>query len=348
MGNGQKGLAGLGFNMNFNMQLTGYNIKNTIMITLSALLVPSLATCAEVQTIEHIWGVTQVEARPDRIVSLSFNGADNWLALGVIPYAYRVWYGGDETGLWPWAAPALGDALPVQLRGEIDIEAVARMQPDLIEAMYSGLTRAEYRALSRIAPVIGPPPGAGDFGVTWQEMIATFGDVVGRPAEAADIVAEIDGAMARLREVHSSWSGATAVVAMPDGPLLLTAEDARMQLLMELGFVPHTPAETLSYGGFFYRLDPELTAPLESDVILWLDLGGGLAAVRDNPLRQTLNSAAEGREVVADPELSAALSYASALSLPYALGRLPPMLDAALDGDPATGVASAVAAGLAP
>ncbi|MEM1431944.1 MAG: ABC transporter substrate-binding protein [Pseudomonadota bacterium] len=306
------------------------------------------AARAEAVFVEHIWGTTRVPEVPRRVVSLSYNGADNWLALGVTPYAYRVWYGGDETGLWPWAASELGAEEPLQLRGEIDIEAVARLEPDLIEAMYSGLTRAEYRALSRVAPVLGPPPGRGDFAATWTDMVVTFGRVMRREAAARAVVSRIEGAFARTRAAHPAWQGATAVVALPDGPLILTGEDGRMQVLMQLGFTLHPPAEALSHGGFFYRMDPELTAPLESDLLMWLDLGGGVGAAARNPLRSAMRSVAEGREVVADPLLSAALSYASALSLSYALERLPGMLDAALDGDPKTVVASALAAGLAP
>lgn len=319
-----------------------------VATALVAVMLSSFGARAEPVVVDHIWGATHVAGIPERIVSLSYNGADNWLALGVVPHAYRVWYGGDETGLWPWAVPALRGERPIQLRGEIDIEAVARLEPDLIDAMYSGLTRAEYRALSRIAPVIGPPPGAGDFAATWSQMVETFGQVSRREAEARAVIADIEGRFAATRAAHPDWQGASAVIAMPWGPLILTEEDGRMQVLLRLGFVPNPAAEALSYGSFFYRLDPEMTEPLESDVVLWLDLGGGVDAVRGNPLRQTLHSVAEGREAVADPLLSAALSYASALSLPYALERLPALLAPAVDGDPATRVPSAVAAGLAP
>ena len=60
------------------------------------LLWPGIAVAQPVE-IGHVWGTTRIEARPERIVTLSYNGADNWLALGVRPMAYRVWYGGDET-----------------------------------------------------------------------------------------------------------------------------------------------------------------------------------------------------------------------------------------------------------
>ncbi|MEM8741896.1 MAG: ABC transporter substrate-binding protein, partial [Pseudomonadota bacterium] len=232
--------------------------------------------------------------------------------------------------------------------GGIDMEAVARLEPDLIEAMYSGLTLAQYRSLSRFAPVIGPPPGTGEFEAGWDQMIRTFGEIMGREADAEKIVTGLEHSFEATRQAHPDWQGASAVVAIPDGPLILTAEDARLQFLERLGFVPHAPAEALSLGGFFYRLDKEITEPLDADLLLWLDFGGGLEPVRRNPLIAKLPSVVEERDVVADPALSAALSYASALSLPYALARLPPLLDAALEGTAAGAPAEAAPTGRAP
>ncbi|MEM8958524.1 MAG: iron-siderophore ABC transporter substrate-binding protein, partial [Pseudomonadota bacterium] len=95
-------------------------------------------------------------------------------------------------------------------------------------------------------------------------------------------------------------------------------------------------------------LDPEITEPLDADLLLWLDFGGGLEPVRRNPLIAKLPSVVEGRDVVADPALSAALSYASVLSLPYALTRLPPLLDAALGRNASVAPAAAMPTGMAP
>lgn len=304
---------------------------------------------AGVREIAHVWGITRIDGTPRRIVSLSYNGADNWLALGIVPVAWRSWYGGDAaTGLWPWAAGQVTPQTAIVLRGDIDAEVIARLQPDLIEAMFGGITRSDYARLSRIAPVLAPPAGVGDFGATWRDMVTTFGMATGREAQAARVIAGLDGRIAAIRAAHPDWPGRTAVLAMPDGPLVLTARDTRMQVLQALGFQLPAATEALSRGSFFFRLDRELTDPLEADALVWMDLGGGLASVRDNPLRPGMTAPREGREIVADPDLSAALSYGSALSLGYALDRLVPLLEAALDGDPATPVASSVAAGLVP
>jgi iron complex transport system substrate-binding protein len=317
-------------------------------LVLCLLLLCVAAGTAGARDITHVWGTTRIEGTPQRIVSLSYNGADNWLALGIVPVAYRAWYGGDDLGLWPWAAGRVPPGAAMVLRGEIDAEVIARLRPDLIEAIYAGITQSDYARLSRIAPVLAPPAGAGEFGATWRDMIATFGAATDREAQALEVVAGLQGRIDAIRAAHPDWQGRTAVVAMPDGPLVLTARDSRMLLLQALGFRLPPATEALSRGSFFFRLDRELTDPLEADALIWLDLGGGVGAVIDHPLRHGMKAPREGREIVADPELSAALSYGSALSLGYALDRLVPLLEAAVDGNPATPVPGSAQAGLVP
>ncbi|MFX4296001.1 MULTISPECIES: ABC transporter substrate-binding protein [Roseobacteraceae] len=296
--------------------------------------------------VNHVWGQTVIPHDPQRIVSLSFNGLDHWLALGIQPVAYRVWYGGDARGLWPWAVPVADHLDAIPLRGEIQAEQVARLKPHLIDAMYSGLTHAQYKALSRIAPVLPPPPGASDFGASWQQMTHTFAMAVGQPELGLKVTGDLQDRFAEIRNAHPDWAGKTAVIAWPDGPLIYGPEDARMKILEGLGLRLPQAAQAFAHDGFYFRLDKELTAPLDADVLVWLDLGGGVSAAQNYPLRHTLNAVAEGREVVTDPTLSAAMSYASPLSIAYALDRLVPLLEQALDGNPATPVDGVQEAGL--
>ncbi len=298
--------------------------------------------------IDHRWGTTIVGDSPERVVSLSYTGVDYLRALGVSPLAYRAWYGGDAEGLWPWTPPFDGPDAPLILRGEIDLEAVARLEPDLIEAVYSGITRAEYDALSRIAPVLAPPEGGTEFSATWPRMLQMIGTATGRSARAREIRADLLARFAAIRAAHPGWAGSTAVIAWPEGPLIYGPEDPRSDILGRLGFRAPDAARRLARGGFYFRLDTELTDPLEADVLIWLDLGAGVGAAADLPLRASLRAVAEGREVVATPDTAAALSYGTPLSIPYALDRLVPRLEQALDGDPATPVDGVAAAGLGP
>src|SRR5690606_6729085 len=99
-------------------------------------------------TLTHQFGTTTIATQPERAVSLGYSGIDNLLALGVKPVALRYWYGDYPYGVWPWAQDALGDAKPEVLKGDLNIEQIAALQPDVIMAVSSGITKEQYDLLS--------------------------------------------------------------------------------------------------------------------------------------------------------------------------------------------------------
>jgi len=62
----------------------------------------------------------------------------------------------------------------------------------------------------------------------------------------------------------------------------------------------------------------------------------GLLVCAGPPLLALISATQDGREVFIGPEITGAFSHASLLSLPHAIDKLVPMIEAALDGDPAT------------
>ncbi|WCB93789.1 hypothetical protein DSM104299_02505 [Baekduia alba] len=69
---------------------------------------------------------------------------DALLALGVVPVGTSEWHGDHPGAIFPWAKKALGNApLPTKLNvtDGIEFEKVAAPRPDLIIAVYSGLTK---------------------------------------------------------------------------------------------------------------------------------------------------------------------------------------------------------------
>ncbi|MGR3759156.1 ABC transporter substrate-binding protein [Roseobacteraceae bacterium NS-SX3] len=288
-------------------------------------------------------------AKPKRIVSLSFIGHDFLLALGEPPYALRKWYGTDPYGVWPWGHEALGDARPIVMQGEIDIEQIAALEPDLIAAQWSGVTEREYTLLSRIAPTIPPRAEFGDYGSPWQDMLRTLGAATGKSGKAEAIISRIEGRFAGLRAAHPDWQGASALMAWAGHTKAYTRADIRGQFLDALGFsVPEAPGRPRALNRFYAEFSGEAPSPMDVDALIWLDTGRNARKLARMPLRHTMRAYREGREIYAGPMLSAALSHSSPLSLDYALDRLVPLLEAAMDGDPATPVPGMAEAGLLP
>ena len=296
---------------------------------------------------EHLFGSTTINAEPERVVSLSFIGHDFLLSLGVAPYALRKWYGSFPYGVWPWAQEALGDATPIVMQGEIDIEAIAAMEPDLIVGQWSGMTEREYTLLSQIAPTLPPAPGAGDYGMSWQDMLLRLGQATGRADRAQNIIADSEQRLAALRAAHPSWQGATAVMVWAGTTGAYTDRDIRGKFLLDLGFV--MPEAIRSYSGLnqsYFKVSDEALEAIDADALIWLDSGAAVQRLNRLPLRRFMRAYSEGREIYSDMMLSSALSHSSPLSINYALDTLVPLLEQAMDGDPDTEVSSSRAAGI--
>ena len=301
------------------------------------------------QTFEHRFGTTIIEDQPERVVTLTYSGADHYLALGVVPVGLRHWYGDFSHSVWPWAQDALGDAEPFVLT-EINYEQIAALEPDVIEGIGSGITQEQYDELSRIAPVVAAEVQYTDFSTPWSERARTVGRILGQENEADRLVSDLEERIGAIAAEHTEWDGMEAVIAFNvTFPGVYRSVDIRAQLLEQLGF--STPAAIDALGeesDFNVEISEEDLAVLESDLLVWIIGAGNVEDIRGLALRERLAAHQEGREVFADYLLSGAFSFATPLSLNYLLDRLVPLIEVAVDGDPATPVETTVEAGLAP
>lgn len=291
-------------------------------------------------TLTHKFGTTTIDKQPERVVSLGFSGIDNLLALGVKPVAVRYWYGDYEYAAWPWAQDALGDAKPAVLKGDINIEQIAALQPDLIVAISSGITPEQYDLLSQIAPVVASEEQYGDYGTPWQAHVQAVAKAIGKTEEGDAAIKAIEDRFAQIRTAHPDWAGKSAAVGFywNDAPGAYRSKDIRPRMLEALGF--KTPEAIDSAGNdptaFFVSLSAEDLSPLDTDLLIWFDDEGKVETLK---LRPAMRAFKEGREIFPDDILSGAFSYSSLLSINYALDHLVPLIEAAVDGDPATVVA---------
>ncbi len=315
-------------------------MKKCLLVFLMFVFLTGFA-CAQSVTVKHKYGSTMVPAPPERVVTVGLMEQDTVLALGVVPVGTTEWFGEQPGALWPWAQERLGDApLPTVLDGTaIDYERILALQPDLILALYSNLSQADYDLLSEIAPTVAPPAGVRDYGIGWEQMTQIVGEVLSKATEAEALIGDIKARFAEVREQYPAFVGASAVVATPyEGVFVYGAEDPRGYLLSDLGFsLPENLAEVVgdAFGG---NLSMERLDLLDTDVLIWLDAKPGEGIIA-NPLYGQFPVHTEGREVFVgssnDP-FGAATSFVTVLSLPYLLDGLVPQLAAAIDGDPET------------
>jgi iron complex transport system substrate-binding protein len=148
-------------------------------------------------TIEHVFGETVIETKPERIATVAWANQEVPLALGVVPVGMAgvTWGDDDGDGLLPWVKVKLDEldaetpALFDETEG-IDFEGVADTNPDVILAGYSGLTQEDYDTLSQIAPVVAYPETA--WGTSWRDTISQNALGMGMAEEGAELISELE------------------------------------------------------------------------------------------------------------------------------------------------------------
>ncbi len=306
--------------------------------------VPASPTATPLR-VAHKYGETEVPVAPQRVVSLGFVDHDALLALGVVP----VGIGGDSvsalqrSAVWPWAHDRLGDARPEVLSyTELNIEAIAALEPDLITGFTSGMTEAEYRQLSAIAPTVAQLPGFPDYFAPWQEVTRAAGRTLGRTAEAEALITEVENAFTAARAAHPEFAGVQAAYAgvLEDGFYTENSRSSRVAILTQLGFeIPAEIDDLADADASFSAISAEQLELLDRDVLVWeLASSDQRATVENHPVYATLDVSREERDVFVDEEeLVAAMAYISVLSLPTAIDLLVPKLAAVLNEDVADG-----------
>jgi iron complex transport system substrate-binding protein len=293
-------------------------------------------------TIEHKFGSTTVEQAPERVVVAGLREQDALLALGVVPVATTEWYGEHPGAIFPWAEEALGDAPRPEVldfTDGLEFERIAGLRPDLIVAVYSGLSQKDYDTLSKIAPTIAQPPGQVDWGSSWQDELLTVGRAVGKPEEAEKLRDEAQALLDRAAREHPEFEGQTAALASPyRGVWVYGPEDARSRLLTELGFTFPDALRDVGGDEFGGQLSSEKLDLLDVGVLVWFADPGPAQKIRDNDVYRRLKVRTEGRDIFLpeDGTLYEATSFISVLSIPLLVDELVPKLAAAADGDPAT------------
>ncbi|MEU9337667.1 iron-siderophore ABC transporter substrate-binding protein [Streptomyces sp. NPDC048290] len=298
-------------------------------------------------TLDHKYGSTTIESEPKRIVTVGLTDQDSVLALGKVPVGTTEWLGGYDGAVGPWAAAKIGKAeVPTVLTDTgtgPQAEKIAALKPDLILAVYGGLTEEQYTSLSKFAPVVAQPKKYNDYGVPWQEQTQIIGEAIGAADEAAKVVKSTEDAIRTAAEENPDFKGATAVVATPyEGMFVFGSQDPRSHLLGDLGFSLPEDLDSLIGDQFGANISKERTDLLDQDAVVWqvTDVTKDPDTLHKDASYKDLNVVKQGREVFV-PESSDygnALSMGTVLSLPYVIERLVPQLAAAVDGSTDTPV----------
>ncbi len=295
-------------------------------------------------TIEHVFGETVIEEKPERVASVAWMNHEVPLALGVVPVGMSkaTWGDDDGDGVLPWVEEQLEelDAETPVLFDEtegIDFEAVADTAPDVILASYSGLTQEEYDTLSKIAPVVAYPEVA--WGTSYQDMILMNSAALGLAAEGEELVEELDQTVTDAFADHEELAGKNVVFSYLDPNDLsqigfYTTLDTRPGFLAEYGMgTPEVVAEMSEGTDEFYTTVSAEEADTFAEVDLFVTYGDeSLAeAAEEDPLLSQIPAVEEGAiAMLPDATPLAAAANPTPLSITYNLDEYLDLLAAAL------------------
>ncbi|UVI36975.1 iron-siderophore ABC transporter substrate-binding protein [Brevibacterium spongiae] len=204
----------------------------------------------ETVTIKHALGEAVIEAEPERVVTLGQGSTETAIALGKTPVGTEEYaWGSDETGYMPWIYEAVkdkGEKLPEQFQGdtELDVEAIAELEPDVILAPWSGVTAEQYKQLDAIAPTVAYPKQP--WTIEWDEQITTIGKALGQEEESESLVKDIKKQLTEAK--RDEYKDLTFSYVYNSGPGTLGVfypSEQRVAMVSALGLTPDPVIEEL-------------------------------------------------------------------------------------------------------
>ncbi|MDZ7929183.1 MAG: iron-siderophore ABC transporter substrate-binding protein [Rhodococcus sp. (in: high G+C Gram-positive bacteria)] len=293
-------------------------------------------------TIDSALGQAVITEKPERIVTLGQGSAETAIALGTVPVGVEEYsWGADESGYLPWvhdAVTELGAELPEQFTGgtELNIEAVAALEPDLILAPWSGVTQDQFDKLSAFAPVVAYEEQP--WTITWEDQITVIGEAMGEEQKAADEVDKIKARFADATSAHPEYAGVSFSYIYNTGPGTLgvfLADEQRVAMVRALGLqvdpVVNTLDETEGTDSAVIGLE-NANLLNDSDLIFtFYSDPQNRTDTENQPAYQQIPAVSRGSVVApTDQSFVTGSSIINPLTVPWALERYVPMIDEAV------------------
>ncbi|MBF4575364.1 iron-siderophore ABC transporter substrate-binding protein [Frondihabitans sp. VKM Ac-2883] len=292
-------------------------------------------------TIKSALGGATIESKPKRVVTIGWGAADTVVSLGTTPVGIEeVTWGGDSEKNYPWVTSAIekrGDALPktFAVYPDIDMTALAELNPDVIIAPQSGITAKQYKTLSALAPTVAYPGEA--WGTSWSDEMTIIGKVLGESDKAADQIAGIKTTLAKTAAENPDFAkyNFTYIYAAEPGSLSIYQKgDPRVDIIAGLGLTQEKTAAALpkTAGTFVSTIGLEKANLLDkTDIVFtWFNDEANQKQIEKQPLYASIPAVKRGSYVPnVNQQLAMASTVITPLSLPYALDKYVAMIKTA-------------------
>lgn len=242
----------------------------------------------EVRVIQHAMESTEIKGTPERIVVLTNEGTEALLAMGVKPVgAVKSWTGD------PWY-PHIKDQMEgvevVGLESEVNVEAIAALQPDLI--IGNKMRQEEiYTQLKAIAPTVFSETLRGD----WKENFKLYAKAINKEEEGNKVLSDFDNRIAELREkLGDKITTKVSVVRFMPGKVRIYYKDTFSGIIFDQ--IGLARPEAQNKNEFAAEITRERIPEMEGDILFYFtyETGDGEASKLEeewinDPLFKNLN-----------------------------------------------------------
>jgi iron complex transport system substrate-binding protein len=219
-------------------------------------------------TLTHALGTVTIESTPARVVALGAGDVQTAQALGVNVVA-AVRNTSSDDGNWPGTEPPLASNTMSLDSVDVDIEAIAAADPDVILATTAQQTYIDrYDQLSRIAPVVVYP--TAPFAHSGDDLTREIGKALGKDTDAQALIDNAHRTTQSFASAHPDLDGSTFVFGQYAGGtlyLLASPDNPSTRFLNSLGLILAPEVADLADDGTqngFVTVSPERFSLLSS------------------------------------------------------------------------------------
>nr|WP_314560276.1 iron-siderophore ABC transporter substrate-binding protein [uncultured Pseudomonas sp.] len=251
--------------------------------------------------VEHVVGSTLIPRQPQRVAVISTGQLDAALSLGVIPAGTtRV----DNRELAPGylrsalagRAGELDAMVDLGSRQAPDLEALARLAPDLIVLNRTVLKAGGLELFSRIAPTVV----ARGTGGNWRPDFLVLADALGRRQQAERLLADLDRDLAGMTQRLGTQPPSASLLFSSGARLRLMGADSFAGGLLQAMGVTRPAAQR--FKGTSRDVSAELLDLADADWLFYAEQGTALASLARQPLWPRLTAVRQSRAVRVDTD----------------------------------------------
>ncbi|WP_112492174.1 ABC transporter substrate-binding protein [Streptomyces bacillaris] len=289
------------------------------------------------------WGRTEVKEKPVRVATVSDGDTSIALALGLVPVITPDVEDGDPVAEYKQRAVEKLGKKKLKTYDDTDgtdYEAIAAEEPDIILGVNTWDVDTDYAKLSPIAPVVTFADKNQANTLTWQERLKTAAKALGLSEKAEEVIAANEKTVKEAAAAHPDFKGKTYTysVVHPEQITYMSFADQDPGVFEQLGLVKHPRSK--NYTADKDSVSLENLDELEADVLLMTYPFGdeGLLSASElesNKLFRSLDVVKNKHFAVVPSEntLASAIAYPDALSAPWVVENLTPILAKAVAGE---------------